>query len=112
MTIAKKERKRRGPPRRYSELYPAVVRERTMLGESNVQIAEWLGINRQTLLLWRRIHPEFAEAYEAGRNDMARYRISRIPTPPMFAPEAALPERPETVTEVEFRFVKPSNRSC
>src|SRR5690625_136552 len=62
----------------YSELYPPVARELYKHGKNHAEVAEHFNVNRVTIYRWRKLHPEFADAVEAGIAEAPHYRIAQI----------------------------------
>jgi hypothetical protein len=65
-----------GRPTKYREEYPEIARKVTGEGKTLADLAELLGVNRDTLVEWQKRHPEFSVAIKLGRED-ATDRVER-----------------------------------
>jgi hypothetical protein len=55
------------PPTKYNESRPHLAYHLALLGATDVQIAEAMGVNINTIDLWKRTHPEFLEELTRGK---------------------------------------------
>ena len=56
-----------GRPTLYDPKYPEQARKLALLGATDAQMADVLGISTDTLHEWKKKHPEFSDSIEAGK---------------------------------------------
>lgn len=57
----------RGRPTKYMPAYNELARKAALLGMTDVETAEFLGVAESTLHLWKLEHPKFSESLYAGK---------------------------------------------
>jgi len=62
-----KPKRRRGRPTKYRPEYAKIVTPLAMIGYSEEKIAGYFGVNRDTILEWKKVHPEFSGGILDGR---------------------------------------------
>lgn len=65
-----------GRPTKYSEEMVEKAKKLSLIGATDLEIADILGINPLTLYRWRNTHPEFCKALKTGK-DEADERVKR-----------------------------------
>lgn len=68
---AEKPKSKGGRPEKYKEQYTEQTTALCMLGYTNKQLADFFGVNEETIYAWQRTKFEFSEALLAGREKAA-----------------------------------------
>jgi hypothetical protein len=78
MTKKNKARKpnRGGRPTAYKPEYAEQVRKLCLLGATDIEIADFFGVNRGTVSNWKNTHSDFVEALKVGK-DACDNRVER-----------------------------------
>lgn len=63
-------------PEKFKDEYVRIAEHAALLGATDQEIADMLGVSVRTIYNWRSAHPEFAEALKAGK-DVADDRVER-----------------------------------
>lgn len=63
-------------PKKFKDEYVRIAEHAALLGATDQEIADMLGVSVRTIYNWRSAHPEFAEALKAGK-DVADDRVER-----------------------------------
>lgn len=58
-----------GRPTRYIPAYCTLVKKLCKIGATDDQIADFIGIHRDTLYEWKKVHPEFSDALKTAKED-------------------------------------------
>lgn len=56
-----------GRPTKYLPAFANIAYEFALLGKTDVEVAELLGVNADTIYEWDRVHPEFSEIRSRGK---------------------------------------------
>ena len=72
------ERKKTGPATKFRSEYVKMARELSLLGSRDADIARVFNIGHPTLIKWRNVHPELAEAMQAGRDSTGQVVVSLL----------------------------------
>lgn len=70
------ERKRPGRPSRYKPEYAEQAEKLCKLGATDIEVADFFGVERTTVWRWSQAHEEFCNALKAGK-DAADERVER-----------------------------------
>lgn len=62
-----KAKKPAGRPTKYRTEYAQAAYEFALVGATDKQLAEMFGVNPDTIVEWRKVHPEFSESVRAGK---------------------------------------------
>ena len=62
-----KSKSKGGRPSSYRDEYVEQVKHLAMLGATDKQVADALGVRESTINAWKLAHPEFAESLKAGK---------------------------------------------
>ncbi|MGH1376679.1 MAG: hypothetical protein ACRBCK_10055 [Alphaproteobacteria bacterium] len=62
------KKKSRGQPTKYKTEYNEIARKLALLGKTDVEIAEILGVSEKTLNNWKKNHAEFFQSLRAGKD--------------------------------------------
>lgn len=58
-----------GRPTKYKDEYCEQAQKLTLLGAIDTQLADFFNVNESTIYLWKKEHPEFSEALNAGKEE-------------------------------------------
>ena len=70
MTTRKKRikaKRREGRPTLYRATYPDQARKLCLLGYTDQELADFWGVNQDTINEWKKRHPKFSESIKAGK---------------------------------------------
>lgn len=65
-----------GRPTKYEPVYPATAAKLCKLGATDIELADFFGVDVATLNRWKQLHPKFCESIKTGKAKADR-RVER-----------------------------------